>query len=97
MRTMRTTMTACEWITERQTRCESAISKELERTGLRKPTIICLPKLGSWDQVRKIDDGIDVIRVLHILEDIPLFKIPYYVNDVESYVNMLLREHLKTM
>ena len=94
---MRMKTTAREWITGRQTRCESAISKELERTGCRKPTIVCLPKLGSWKQVCEIDDGIDVIRVLHILEDIPFFKIPYYVNDVESYVNMLLREYLKSL
>ena len=97
MRTMRTTMTACEWITERQTRCESAISKELERTGLRKPTIICVPKLESWERVCELDNMIKELRISHDLANRPLFKIPYYVNDVGRYTSMLFREHLKTM
>ena len=89
------TMTAREWITERQSRCESAISEEVKRSGCKKPTIICLPKLGSWKQVCEINDGIKEIRIIHVLADKPLFKIPYFVNDVESYVAMLLRDYLK--
>ena len=90
-------MTAREWITGRQTRCEIAISKEIKRSGCKKPTIVCIPKLGSWDQVLEIDDTIDLVRTVHIFENRPFSKIPFFVNDVESYISMLLREHLKGM
>ena len=88
-------MTACEWITERQSRCESAIFEELKRSGCKKPTIICLPKLGSWKQVCEVNNEIEALRILHDFANLPLFKIPYFVNNVESYITMLLREHLK--
>ena len=88
-------MTAREWITERQTRCESAIFEEVKRSGCKKPTIICLPKLGSWKQVCEINNGIKEIRILHAIADLPFFKIPYYVNDVESFITMLFRRHLE--
>ena len=92
--TMRMTSTAKEWIAERQARCELAISKEVKRSGCREPTIICLPELGSWKQVCEIDNVIKEIRIFHVLANKPFFKIPFYINDVESFILMLFREQL---
>ena len=91
-------MTACEWITERQSRCESEIFEELKRLSLpsfTKPTIICIPELKSWSKVCEVNNEIEGLRILHAFANLPFFKIPYFVNNVESYVTMLLREHFQ--
>ena len=93
--TMRTA--ASEWVTRRQFRCEVAICKEPKQFRCKKPTIICVPKLESWERVCELDNMIKELRISHDLANRPLFKIPYYVNDVGRYTSMLFREHLKTM
>ena len=93
--TMRTA--ASEWVTRRQFRCEVAICKEPKQFRCKKPTIICVPKLESWEQVCELNNKIEELRVLHILDDNrALLKIPYYVKNIRAYTIRLFREHLKS-
>ena len=53
----------------------------------------CVPECTSLAQVNDINDEIAWQKVVCDSENITLFKIPRFVNDVESYVTMLLFKH----
>ena len=96
-RTLRMPVLNCEWVSKRHRWCEFAIIDELERARCKIPTIICVPKLESWEQVCELNNKIEELRVLHILDDNrALLKIPYYVKNIRAYTIRLFREHLKS-
>ena len=53
----------------------------------------CVPECTSLTQVYDINHEIAWQKVICDSVNITLFKIPRLVNDVESYVTMLLRKH----
>ena len=53
----------------------------------------CVPECTSLTQVYDINHEIAWQKVICDSENITLFKIPRFVNDVESYVTMLLHKH----
>ena len=53
----------------------------------------CIPECTSLAQVYDINHEIAWQKVICDSVNITLFKIPRLVNDVESYVTMLLRKH----
>ena len=57
--------------------------------------VICVPELESLEQVYYIDDYINFLKNVLDSVDITLFKIPRLVNNIDGYMDMLLREHYK--
>ena len=56
---------------------------------------LCIPRVESLEKVKIVNDHAAFLKDTFELSDITLFKIPRLVNNVESYVTMLLREHFK--
>ena len=55
----------------------------------------CVPKLSSWEEVVKTNNEIEELKVACANLGVTLFKIPSSVNDIDGYVAMLLRDHLR--
>ena len=55
----------------------------------------CVPKLSSWKEVVKTNNEIDKLKIMCDDSDVTLFKIPRLVNNVEGYVAMLFRKHVR--
>ena len=64
---------------------------------LNKFKFLCIPTLETLDKVKLVEEHASFLKETFELLDITLFKIPRHVNDIERYVAMLLREHLKGM
>ena len=90
---------------DRHTRCNLTLLEMLVQENLNSPRsfefwevfdsfrFACVPECASLAQVYDINDEIAWQKVVCDSENITLFKIPRLVNDVESYVTMLLRKH----
>ena len=94
-----------EEMTRRHSRCQLALLNVLIREDFNFPRPLgfwgmfdsvkfaCVPECTSLAQVYGIEDKIAWQRVVCDSKNITLFKIPRFVNDVESYVTMLLFKH----
>ena len=90
---------------ERHERCHLTLVEMLARENLYSPRSLefwdafnnvrfaCVPECASLAQVYDINHEIAWQKVICDSVNITLFKIPRLVNDVESYVTMLLRKH----
>ena len=96
-----------EEMAARRQECQLTLIEILARRSEHHPTspkfweevdgfrFICIPRLQTLDRVRCIDNHVAWLKDTLDCLDITLFKIPRLVNDVESYVTMLLREHFQ--
>ena len=64
--------------------------EEVEQFGF-----FCIPRLASLDHVRNVENYATLLKDTFECLDITIFKIPRLVNNIESYVTMLLREHFE--
>ena len=90
---------------DRHSRCQLTLLDMLVQENLNSPRSLefwevfdsvkfaCVPECTSLTQVYDINHEIAWQKVICDSENITLFKIPRFVNDVESYVTMLLHKH----
>ena len=90
---------------DRHTRCQLTLLDMLVQENLYSPRsfefwdafnsvrFACVPECASLAQVYDINHEIAWLKVMCDDVNITLFKIPRFVNDVESYVTMLLHKH----
>ena len=88
----------------RYKRCISTLHQVLEEKLFTRPEIcmecfnidfICLPRFDTLEEVYAYDHVIKQKKATIKLFGEFLFKIPIHVNNIESYVRMLLYEHYK--
>ena len=94
---------------DRRQECQLALVEALSRRSRHQSTslnfwrefgsfkIICIPRLETLEQVYYVNDYADSLKTVLDCVDITLFKIPRLVNNVEGYVEMLLREHYERL
>ena len=91
----------------RYKRCISALHQVLEEKRFTRPEIceqcfnikfVCIPRHETMEEAFGYNILIDQEKILRkeILDE-TLFKIPIHVNNIESYVKMLLREHYESL
>ena len=96
-----------EVMSERRKDCQLALVEVLAKRSKHHPAspkfweevnqfrFLCIPTAETLNKVKILEDHAIWSKGMFESVDITLFKIPRHVNDVESYVTMLLREHFK--
>ena len=98
-----------EVMSDRRQECQLTLIEILARRSEHHPTspkfweevdqfrFLCIPRLETLDRVHHIENHAAWLKDTFECLDITFFKIPRLVNNVESYVTMLLREHFKEL
>ena len=56
---------------------------------------LCIPRVETLEKVKIVEDHAKFLKEIFDDIEITFFKIPRHVNNIERYVAMLLREHLR--
>ena len=98
-----------EEMAERRQDCQLALVEALSQRSKHHPSsqmfwrevdafrIVCIPRLRTLEQVYEVNDHADLMRLALDCLKITLFKVPRLVNNVESYVSMLVCEHFGSL